>query len=250
MQITIKLILTFIIIGVLVAGILCIIKIWRSDIDVRKMLSKPFSFVEFKNTLPAPKPQFHFITLQSNYKPGLEVHGVVWKEDYVLSRFRIKNECNENKMEDVRIKFEIPGGFVSRKVSTQIGADGVSFSEDKLPIGIGSQNTINQTITWYSNRLNLGISTLKENSYVEIDFVIKRVPIRKNGHFSISYSFYEDSETKVKEYHTYPLQELEPDGRLKIDTENEIIGSYKASARMIPDNPISFKKDGSVEIKK
>ncbi|MBU4185112.1 MAG: hypothetical protein KKI12_00685 [Proteobacteria bacterium] len=252
MQITAKIIITILIIAIQIGGIYAMVRVWKSDLDIPKMIAKPFSFVETKKPFTPPSPNFKIVTMPSNYSAGLEVYDVVWADDYCLYRFEITNSIGRVAIQDVRIELEIPGGFVAKKVINQAGVDGLSFSEDKMPAGIAKgpgMGKLVSTFPYYSNRLTIGISKLNSQAILDIDFVVKVVGGKNDGVFSIRYSFIDPQGTLKTERHLHPLVKEETSNSIKINTDVEITGSYQRSIAIIPDKPIIFKGNGSVEIK-
>lgn len=252
MQITAKIIITILIIAIQIGGVYAIARVWKSDLDIPKMLAKPFSFVETKKPFTPPSPKYKIVTMPSNYSAGLEVHDVVWADDYCLYRFEITNSIGNVGIQDVRIELEIPGGFVTKKVINQAGVDGLSFSEDKMPAGIAKgpgMGKLVSTFPYYSNRLTIGISKLNSQATLDIDFVVKIVGGKKDGVFSIRYSFIDQQGTLKTERHIHPLVKGSTSNSIEINTDVEITGPHQRSIAIIPDKPIIFKGNGSVEIK-
>jgi len=206
-----------------------------------------------KKPFTSPVPFFKIVTMPSNYSPGLKVYDVVWSDDYQLYRFEISNSSDQIEIQDIRIELEIPeGGFVTKKVINQAGVDGLSFSEDKMPLGIAKGPGVGKlvaTIPYYSNRLTIGISKLYSQATLDIDFVVKIMESESKGIFSIRYSFLDpDGELKT-ERHLHPIIKSKTSNTLKINTKVEIVGEHQRSISFIPEKPIIFKADGSVEIK-
>ena len=252
MQLFAKVIVSILIIGLQIGGVIALVKVWRSDLDITKMLSKPFGFVETKKPLTPPEPTFRIVTMPSNYSSGLKVHNVVWADDYRLYRFELSNTSTKTPMKDIRIEFEIPGGFVSRKVINQAGVYELTFSEDKLPAGIAKGHAMGKlvaTIPYYSNRLAIGISEFNVQSSLQIDFVVKIVEGMPNGYFSIKYSYLTPDGEIMTERHLHPIIKPEKSHSLRIDNKTEITGEHQRSIAFIPDKPIVFKPNGSVELK-
>lgn len=254
MQIIGKIIITIVIIALLFGGICAIVRVWKSDLDIPKTLARPFSFFETKKPFIPPKPIFEIVALPSNYSPGLKVHDVVWSNDYHLYRFKISNTSDQVPLHDVRIGFEMPGGFVSKKVINRLGIDGLSFSEAKMPLGIAKRQAqgmgkLVKTIPYYTNRLSIGVSKLNQQAVLEIDFVIKIIAPERGGYFSITYSYLNpEGETKA-EQHLHPIVKSNRSHVFKIDSEVEITGKHQRCIALIPDKTIVFKPDGSVELK-
>ena len=255
MQLLAKIIVSVLIIAIQIGGIFAIVKVWRSDLDIGKIISKPFAFVEIKKELIPPEPSFKIGILPSNYSEGLKVHDVTWFNDYRLYRFELGNKSSKTPMKDVRIEFEIPGGFVSKKIVNQIGVNDITFSEDKLPAGIAKSTkgsrmgVLVKRIPYYSNRLSIGASEFNAQSSFKIDFIVKFVEEMPNGYFSFRYSYNTpDGETKI-EQHLHPVVKIDKSGSLRIDKDTEITGPHQRSIAFIPDKVIVFKADGSVELK-
>jgi hypothetical protein len=251
MQIFAKIIVSILIIALQIGGGIALVKVWRGDLDITKMLTKPFAFVESKKHVILPEPNFKIGIIPANYSSGLNVHNVVWSEDYRLYRFELSNKSNKTPMKDIRIEFEIPGGFVSRNVVIQTGVNDLTFSEDKLPAGITKgpgRGKMVATIPYYSNRLAISISEFNVQASLQIDFVIKIVGNIQNGYFSIRYSYSSPDGEMITERHLHPIIKLQKTDNLKIDNNTEITGEHQRSIAFIPDKSIVFKPDGSVEI--
>ena len=255
MQIFAKIIVSIVIIGIIIGGIFVLFNVWTSDLDIRRIISKPFGFVETQKTIFPPEPAFKLGLLPSNYSEGLKVHDVIWSNGYRLYRFEFENKSSKTPMRDVRIEFEIPGGFVSKKIINQVGVNEITFSEDKLPAGIAKRpkgtrmGTLVKTIPYYSNRLSFGASEFYAQSSLQIDFVVKFVEEMPNGYFSFRFSYNTPDGEMMTEQHLHPIIKLDKSGSLIIDNDTEITGEHKRSIAFIPEKIIVFKPDGSVELK-
>ena len=176
---------------------------------------------------------------------------MVWSKDHKLYRFELSNKSDKIPMKDVRIEFEIPGGFVSREVVIQTGVNELVFSEDKLPAGIAKGPGVGEmvaTIPYYSNRLAISISEFNVQASLQINFVIKIVGSMQNGYFAIRYSYSSPDGEMLNERHLHPIIKSENSDRLRIDNNTEITGEHQRSIAFIPDKPIVFKPDGSVNL--
>ena len=135
-QILVKIVITLFIIGV--AGF-ALKKTWTSDIDITRFLSKPSEIIPVK--APEPVLDYSMMLQQLRYEPGLEVKGLIWKENYREYLLKISHKKKSADIHDIRMVFNMPGEIMQYSVVKQVGCSGINFSMPDSIIGKGSKET-------------------------------------------------------------------------------------------------------------
>ena len=107
-----------------------LMNIWKKEPDIKKILPNPFSFLYFKNEIQLPQPSYELRHTKEKYQQGLKVHGIEWEEGFLLYEFTFMNKSKHTGMEDVRLKFELPGSFVAHKIASQEGVENIAISSE------------------------------------------------------------------------------------------------------------------------
>ena len=80
-----------------------------------------------------------------NYKPGLKVDGVEWKENYEAYRFAVRNPSKTKNVVDLRLPHEFPWAIISSQLHYHEGSEGVALAgRDDDTVKVGTERQIRQ----------------------------------------------------------------------------------------------------------
>ncbi len=104
----------------------------------------------------APGPQYDLWKTHYNYKEGLIVEGVEWKEDYHEYQFSVRNPSKTENIVDLRLRYQLPWPIVSSRLHHQQGCEGLAFAgTDSNTVKVGNQRQVNQLVIYRTNVLEI-----------------------------------------------------------------------------------------------
>ena len=248
MNIVIKIIITAIIVYIQIYGIFVIKNIWSKNLDVNKTLPNPFAWVHFKKHHYLPELKFSLTRIPSNFESGIQVDGLTWETDFSQYFLRITNTKAE--IQDLRIDIDFLGGIVAKEIRLQEGTDHIAFSEQGFfNTGIGKKGgKIHKTFETYTNNLKISCSKVFSSGSFEIKLILKELSIDDTGLFEVSYRYIDENNEQKQWANRYKILRHD-NSAMYIDSENPFKDAVKRAVRMIPKNPLVFKKDGTIEEK-
>ena len=174
-----------------------------------------------------------------NYKPGLVVDGVEWKEEYREYDVFVRNPSKTATLVDVRIAFHLPWVNVGSKISYQQGCDGLAIIADRdQSFRVGNDKQINKLIRYRTNELLINVNKMFPESTFNTRIILNTRDIHATD-ANINASYRKEGTTR-KETTAHRLTVLNASvGTIRIEPE-PIKGTYKTSVIMRPDEPISF----------
>lgn len=95
-----------------------------------------------------------------NYRPGLNVEGVEWKETFREYHFSVKNPSKTERVVDLRLRFEFPWPAVVSRLISQQGCEGLVFGSDHEPVMVGSKDQIRKVVDVWTNVLEINVTTM------------------------------------------------------------------------------------------
>lgn len=243
----VKIIITVVILYIQIYGIIVIKNVWTKDLDLKKTLPNPFAWVAFKKEYHSPELAFSLNRIPTNYKPGIDVNGLLWEKEFSQYFLKITNEKAE--IEDLRIDMDFIGGIVSYNILAQKGNEPINIHESGFfNTGIGKNGQINKTFDSYTNNIKISCSKLFSTGSFELKFIIKDVYLDNSGLFEVSYKYLdEDGDQKTWE-NRFKILKYE-NGAMYIDSENPFKDAVTRTIHMIPKKPLVFKKNGTIEQK-
>lgn len=194
-----------------------------------------------------PELAFSLQHIPSNYATGIQVDGLTWENDFSQYFLKIRNKKAE--IQDLRIDIDFLGGVVKKEIRLQEGLDDIKFSADGFfNTGIGKNGQINRTFPSYSNNLKISCPKVYQDGYFEIKLILKDVGITENGLFEASYRYFDENNEQKKWANRYKILRRK-NRKMYIDSENPFKDAVKRSLHMIPEKPLIFRENGTVEEK-
>lgn len=220
-------------------------KMLQNDETTLKKLDKVVNVYKV-NSLP--ELSFSLQHIPAKYVVGVEVDGLTWEDDF--SQYFLKIRNSKADIQDLRIDIDFLGGVVHKKIHLQEGVDNdITFSSAGFfNTGIGNDGQIDRPFGAYSNNLKISCSRIFQDGYFEIRLILKDQGLTKNGLFEVSYRYLDENNETKKWENRYKILRRES-GTTYIDSENPFKDAVTRSLQMIPQKPLVFKKDGSIEEK-
>lgn len=245
MGILIKIVITIIILYIQIYGAIVLKNVWTKNLDIKKTLPNPFSWVSFKKDYLLPELTFSLQHIPSNYKAGIEVEGLLWENDF--SQYFLKITNNKADILDLRIDIDFLGGIVSKEIRSQEGNAPINIHETGFfNTGIGNKDgQIYKTFESYTNNLKISCSKLFSSGAFEVKIIIKDITSADSGLFEVSYLYFDENGEQIKWANSYKILR-HGNGSMYIDSEHPIKDAVWREIHMIPKKPLVFKKDGSI----
>jgi len=103
-----------------------------------------------------PNLEFSLHSIPTNYANGLDVNGIIWKNDFQQYFLKVRNKSKKAEIHDLRLDVDFLGGVINKEIRLQQGCDNINFSADGFfNTGIGKKGQINKTFSVYSNNLKI-----------------------------------------------------------------------------------------------
>jgi hypothetical protein len=247
MQIVIKVFLTILL---LIIFFIFIRKIWTNEIDIMRWLKKPSDIIPVKEKTILPTIEPSITMLQSKYKPGVEVNGIIWERDFETHIFSIKNNSESTDILDLRIYIELPGAIITYKVLDSNGCQDLSLSQAKLPAGIQEKKSglMKENIEYYINNISINAIKLFPKAKFKINILLSHIVKDHGGNITIKYRYLSPEGKYEKFVIGYPINYKDKQtNQLFINIENPITGEYEGHFLFIPKKKIIFTPNGSVQ---
>jgi hypothetical protein len=199
--------------------------------------------------LKEPKISYGLISYPDKIAPGITFSGVTWREDYSRHSFTIQNDSSETPVTDVKVSLSIPAGFVSYKIQTNEGCQDAVLSQASNEGGLGSNGVIQKTTRYFVNDLTTSIARMAPRSRLSVFFIASYRGAGDDPFWcEIEYS-YSDGKENHRRHFRYPVKVIsETPFAIQIDqSKNMANQKVKATLRMMPENPLVFSPNGSVE---
>lgn len=96
-----------------------------------------------------------------NYRPGLNIEGVEWKDGYREYEFTVRNPSKAERVVDLRLRFAFPWPVIASRLISQEGCEDIALAgiEDSS-FKVGSKNQISKLQDSWTNLLNIGATTM------------------------------------------------------------------------------------------
>ncbi|HPS72271.1 MAG TPA: hypothetical protein PLM70_08455 [Bacteroidales bacterium] len=223
--------------------------VWTSTINFKEIIQSPFKKLFHLNSpVEVPKIQAGLMNLQMRYKEGLNVEGIPWKSDFQEYNLIIDNLTQSTEMTDFKVDLQVPGGIVKYEIMQSYGFDDIDFFSKTEQMKIGNKDQINEIVKTYSNHFHIKASKVFPKSHLTVKLIIKLTCDHNNGFIKYNYNYINENGNRVLNDMVYLMPFTEKSGFVffKIDKEN-LVGKYDYNIETIPDRPLIFKADGSVE---
>lgn len=240
-----NLILTLVIV---IIAIIAIRFIWTNKIDYLAWFKSKLPDVPV--TKDSPKLNYGISSSQHNYKTGININDVIWRENYSEQILNISNSSQEDIFNTI-ISISLPAGIVKSKIESSVNVFNINISSFNKPIIIGNSK-IEETL---SNYCDISIEKLNKHSTITIGFILdyrfkpKEWWNSKQGYwqFDISYEFENNQNTKTRTRFIHPVKILnEKPLVISIDKETNYVNQNNifCTQDRYPFNPIISKPNG------
>ena len=179
-----------------------------------------------KGPFHPPNPVYNLRHTKDKYNPGLKIHGITWEKDFLLYEFTFSNTSKKSGMEDVRLKFEIPGSYVSFNTANVEGMENINLSADKdyfRKINPKTE-TIIDTINYRTNMFTINMSKVRPNTFAKFNLIFQKVIGNADvpNYFTIKYSFIDENKEKQIISKTHAIVVGENKDNWEIDATKEL----------------------------
>jgi pimeloyl-ACP methyl ester carboxylesterase len=174
-----------------------------------------------------------------NYKPGLIVEGVEWKDGYREYDLLVRSPGKTDALVDVRFRFEFPWVMIHASISFQQGCEGLALTgETDQSFRFGTQREIQKLIAYRTNVLEINATRMFPESTFHARVVLNTGGLKTDdANVNVSYR---EGATGIKRSRVHRLTVIDAKvGTIRIEPE-ALKGSYTGSVIMQPEEPISF----------
>lgn len=183
----------------------------------------------------------YFITKTPyNYRPGLNVEGIEWKDNYREYEFTVKNPSKSEQVVDLRLSFAFPWPVIASRLISQEGCESLAFTgiEDGS-IKIESNNQITKLQDSWTNVLNIGGTTMFPEAVFRGKLIMDTErPPSDSASLTVHYR---DGTGATKKSFFHRISVLDAaTGIVKINPE-VLKGEQKTSIQFMFKEPIEFK---------
>jgi hypothetical protein len=248
-QIFIKIVLTLVFI---VVFIFFVWKIWTNEIDIIQWFKKPSEIIPVKEKMQPPTITPSLMISGLKYEPGVEIDGIVWKKEFEIHNLNIQNSSESIEVYDVRIEIELPGAIISYKMFENNGSQDISFSQRKLPAGIGQKgkNVMRENVEYYINQLSISAAKIFPKANFSVTILLSHIVKDHGGTIGIKYRYMLPDGKSTSKSSVYPIEYLSNDSnQLRINHEKPITGTYDGNFLFVPKKQLNFSPSGKVSQK-
>lgn len=186
------------------------------------------------------KLEYFLRKTSNNYRPGLNVEGVEWKESYREYEFTVRNPSKTERVVDLRLRFAFPWPVIASRLASQEGCEGLAFTGIEDPsFKIGTQHQITKLQDSWTNLINIGATTM----FPEAVFrgkLIMTTELSSSDSASLKVDYRDGTGATRKSFFHRILVIDTATGTVKIEPE-PLKGEQKTSIQFMPKEPIEFK---------
>lgn len=177
-----------------------------------------------------------------NYRPGLKVEGIEWKDNYREYEFTVKNPSKSERVVDLRLRFKFPWPVIASRLISQEGCESLAFTgiEDGGSWKIESNNQITKLQDSWTNVLNIDGATMFPEAVFRGKLILDTEgPPSDSASLTVQYR---DGTGTSKKSFFHRISVLDAaTGTVKINPE-PLKGEQKTSIQFKFKEPIEFKK--------
>ncbi|TKS64017.1 MAG: hypothetical protein EWM73_00894 [Nitrospira sp.] len=175
-----------------------------------------------------------------NYRPGLDVEGVEWKESYREYEFTMRNPSKTERVVDLRLRFAFPWPVIASRLSCQEGCEGLAFTGiEDASFKIETQHQITKLQGYWTNLINIGATTMFPEAVFRGKIIMTtEFPPSDSASLTVGYRDGTDA-NKKSFFHRISVLDTAT-GTVKIEPE-PLKGKQKTSIQFMPKEPIEFK---------
>ncbi|MDH4187584.1 MAG: alpha/beta fold hydrolase [Nitrospira sp.] len=188
-----------------------------------------------------PKLQYFLRKTSYNYRSGLNVEGVEWKDDYREYEFIVKNPSRTEQVTDLRLSFAFPWPVIVSHLISQEGCESLAFTgNEDGSFKIGTNGRITKLQDLWTNVLKIGATTMfPEAVFRGRVIMITEGPPSDSASLKVQYR---DGPGVPKKSFFHRISVLNAaTGNVKINPE-PLKGEQETSIIFMPKEPIVFPK--------
>lgn len=190
-----------------------------------------------------PQPFYQLRHTGGKYQKGISIYGVKWESDFLLYEFTFWNKSKKTEMQDVRLKFDLPGTFVSYDISKQEGIESISISDENDYLMKHDSGIIVDTVDYRTNRFTINIGKAHPDGFIKFNLIFQKAKndIKNANYFTIRYSFIDQQGEKQIESKMYRIVVGANKDDWNIDETKEVLGKHLRKFSFVPEKPITSK---------
>jgi pimeloyl-ACP methyl ester carboxylesterase len=124
-----------------------------------------------------------------NYKSGLSVEGVEWKEQYREYDFTVKNPSKTEGITDLRLRYSLPWPVVVSRVTSQVGCEGLALaSSQQEPTRAGKGNQITSLHETWTNIVEINATAMFPEAAIHGKLIVN-AEIAPNEHSMLTVDY-------------------------------------------------------------
>jgi hypothetical protein len=182
--------------------------------------------------------EYGFWKTPYNYKPGLNVEGVEWKEHYGEYIFTVKNASKTERVVDLRLRFEFPWPVIVSRLTSHQGCEGLAIAgSDDEPFRKTSKNQVIKLHDVWTNVLNITATTLYPEAVLHGKLIL--ITDMPPSNLAMLRADYLDGTSLTKKSFWHRISVLDAAGTIKVEHE-ELKGEQKATIMWRFKEPIEF----------
>lgn len=116
--------------------------------------------LETSNLARGPRLEYSLWKTPYNHKPGLNVEGVEWKDNYREYQFAVRNPSKTERVVDLRLRFEFPWPTLVSRLTSQQGCEGLVLAGSDDRFMVGSEDQVRKVVGFATNVLEINAATM------------------------------------------------------------------------------------------
>ena len=138
-----------------------------------------------------PRLKFSIHKTPYNYKAGLTVEGIEWKDQYHEYDFMIKNTSKNESITDLRLRYRLPWTVITSRLEHQEGFEGLTLvSGGKEAFRLGKGDHITSLVEFWTNVIEINATALFPEAVFHGKFVMSvddNLRLGEGGMLSVAY---------------------------------------------------------------
>jgi pimeloyl-ACP methyl ester carboxylesterase len=195
--------------------------------------------IQQASTLATPRFQYVlFKTPFSNYKPGLIIEGIEWKENYREYEFSVRHLGKNGTIVDLRLHFELPWPLISSQIYSQEGCEGLVLMTPNKDIKVGTDQEVVKVVRARTNVLEIIARTMFPEAVFRGRIILSTGEFR-SSHPNLQVSYRDQSVARRNSFF-YKISMLDAErGTVRIEPE-PATGIQDTGPLILFEEPIEF----------
>ena len=182
----------------------------------------------------------------NDYRPGLQVNGIIWQESYYEYDFSIGNPSETSSVIDLRLEYQLPWTLINLRFARQDGCEGLAFKDNSLQAVRGVGDRVIEILPARTNVVLISASKLFPEASCHGKLVLNTtlpngLPLQ-DGKLSVSYRYLgaDGRETKKSDLRRIEVTNVEQ--RLVRIDPTSLKGAQKSTTIYQLDGPTQSKR--------